>query len=59
MALTFARNSASSTLPIEEAERITMPKRGGVNWTFLKILQILNPKQEPNFTQLLATNEYY
>jgi hypothetical protein len=38
-----------------------MPKRGGggVNWAFLKFHQKLNPKQEPNFTQLLAINEYY
>jgi hypothetical protein len=35
-----------------------MPKRG-LNWAFLKIPQILNPEQEPNFTQLLATNKYY
>jgi hypothetical protein len=39
-------------------ERITMPKRR-VNWAFLKIPQILNPKQEPNFTQLLAISKYY
>jgi hypothetical protein len=41
-----------------------MPKRG-VNWVFLKNQQqlnpkqILNPKQEPNFTKLLAIREYY
>jgi hypothetical protein len=35
-----------------------MPERE-VNWTFLKIPQTLKPKQESNFTQLLATNEYY
>jgi hypothetical protein len=45
-------------------ERIMMPKRG-VNWAFLKTQQqlipkqILNPKQDPNFTQLLAIREYY
>jgi hypothetical protein len=32
-------------------ERITMPKRGGLNWAFLKSQQKLNPKHEPNFTQ--------
>jgi CxxC motif-containing protein len=31
----------------------------GVNWAFLKIPQILNSKQEPNFTQLLAISKYY
>jgi hypothetical protein len=41
-----------------EPERITMPKKG-VNWSFLKIQQQLNPKQESNFTQLLAIREYY
>jgi hypothetical protein len=34
-----------------EGERITMPKRG-VNWAFLKFQQKLNPKYEPNFTQI-------
>jgi hypothetical protein len=31
----------------------------GVNWAFLKIQQLLSPKQEPNFTQLLAISKYY
>jgi hypothetical protein len=31
----------------------------GVNWAFLKFQLKLNPKQESNFTQLLAINEYY
>jgi hypothetical protein len=30
---------------------------GGVNWAFLKNQQQLNPKHEPNFTQLLAISE--
>jgi hypothetical protein len=42
----------------EHAERIMMPKKG-VNWAFLKIQQQLNPKQEPNFTKLLAISKYY
>lgn len=32
--------------------------RGG-ELGFSKISQILNPKQEPNFTQLLSINKYY
>jgi hypothetical protein len=35
-----------------------MPKRGG-ELDVSKNQQQLNPKQEPNFTQLLAIREYY
>jgi hypothetical protein len=35
-----------------------MPKRGR-ELSFSKKQQQLNPKQEPNFTQLLAIREYY
>jgi hypothetical protein len=34
-------------------------QEGGVNWAFLKFQQKLNPKHEPNFTQLLAISKYY
>jgi hypothetical protein len=40
-------------------ERIMMPKRGGGEFGFSKNQQLLNPKQEPNFTQLLAIRDYY
>jgi hypothetical protein len=35
-----------------------MPKRGG-ELGFSKILQMLNPKKKPDFTQLIKINKYY
>jgi hypothetical protein len=51
-------NKESTLILAMHFERITTTKRG-VNWAFLKFQQKLNPKHEPNFTQLLAISKYY